>query len=295
MNNSLECGSRDDSKCYTRVVNSKKKRKDNTIGRPLNCFLVYSKTERRRIQQQHPRMLQTRISEILGARWKSLSKEEKGKYQDKAKHLNRLHKVEFPDYTYRPRRRASTKSACPVGNGRDLVNNDVRDTPRPNSHRNASKLQIPNVPMKTHEDTAVHTSQHSTVDSHVSNDSVETSQTSTTVETAPSTESENSADFTPDDVTVRYVGDFDTPRSPPAPRRNVRRLLPFHLTTNIPNMNPGDYQISSDYPEIAPPGETRFWCPSIGSLPLEPLPIDTLLREWGADEGYIYGSEDDNV
>ena len=45
------------------------------------------------------------ISKELGRRWRELSASEKRPFYERSKHLNELHKIEFPDYKYRPRKK----------------------------------------------------------------------------------------------------------------------------------------------------------------------------------------------
>ena len=93
---------------YTDAVKSRKMPKDGHVKRPLNSFMVYSKYERAKITKKNPKMNHREISILLGQQWNTLSPDERIKYQDESKSLDRLHNVQYPTYRYAPTRKRSS-------------------------------------------------------------------------------------------------------------------------------------------------------------------------------------------
>ncbi len=89
---------------------TKCKKQTTHVRRPMNAFMVWSQIERRKISEVAPDMHNAEISKRLGKRWKLLTDAERQPYIEEAERLRVLHMQEYPDYKYRPRKKAKTPS-----------------------------------------------------------------------------------------------------------------------------------------------------------------------------------------
>jgi transcription factor SOX4/11/12 (SOX group C) len=76
----------------------------------MNAFMVWSQLERRKIIEVTPDKHNAEISKELGRRWKLLSESLRKPYIDEAERLRILHQKEYPDYKYKPRKKAKSSS-----------------------------------------------------------------------------------------------------------------------------------------------------------------------------------------
>jgi len=93
-----------------------RKHKKNHVKRPMNAFMVWSQLERRKIIEQNPDAHNAEISKNLGKKWRTLGEDEKQEFIDEAERLRQLHLKEYPDYKYKPKKKAKYPpvSAKPV-------------------------------------------------------------------------------------------------------------------------------------------------------------------------------------
>ena len=78
------------------------------IKRPMNAFMVFSHHERKKVISEDPRIENTQISKELGKRWKKLGEVEREPYIREADKLRQYHQREYPDYKYKPIKKAKT-------------------------------------------------------------------------------------------------------------------------------------------------------------------------------------------
>jgi len=83
-----------------------RKHKKNHVKRPMNAFMRWSQLERRKIIELNPDAHNAEISKNLGKKWRTLTDELKQPFVDEAERLRQLHLKEYPDYKYKPKKKA---------------------------------------------------------------------------------------------------------------------------------------------------------------------------------------------
>ena len=107
----------------------------------MNAFMRWSQLERRKIIEQNPDAHNAEISKNLGKKWRQLSDLEKQEFIDEAERLRQLHLKEYPDYKYRPKKKAkyptlASKSTSEGSKRLRKLKNSAR-----NSHRYIAKSE----------------------------------------------------------------------------------------------------------------------------------------------------------
>ena len=95
------------------------------VRRPMNAFMVWSQIERRKIVAVQPDMHNAEISKRLGQRWRQLSDDQRKPFVEEADRLRVLHGLEYPDYKYRPRKRAKQQALSYVASKSNRISNSM--------------------------------------------------------------------------------------------------------------------------------------------------------------------------
>lgn len=80
-------------------------RSTEKIPRPPNSWILFRKEKSKELREANPSMSAGEVSTEAARQWKALSDEDKGFYQEMAKQAALQHKIQYPDYVYRPGRK----------------------------------------------------------------------------------------------------------------------------------------------------------------------------------------------
>lgn len=75
------------------------------IPRPPNSWILFRKDKSKELREANPGMSAGEVSTEAARQWKAMSDEDKGFYQEMAKQAALQHKIQYPDYVYRPGRK----------------------------------------------------------------------------------------------------------------------------------------------------------------------------------------------
>ncbi|CAH8610139.1 unnamed protein product [Schistosoma intercalatum] len=96
---------------YTTIAESKKKRRKDSIPRPLNSFMLFAQHIRRNVLRVFSDASNSVISQQLGDLWRTVPRSCRNQYDDEANRLVKIHQIEFPNYKYQPKKRQITSSS----------------------------------------------------------------------------------------------------------------------------------------------------------------------------------------
>uniref|UniRef100_A0A0V0J9M7 HMG box domain-containing protein n=1 Tax=Schistocephalus solidus TaxID=70667 RepID=A0A0V0J9M7_SCHSO len=92
-------------KPYTTITESKKRRRKDSIPRPLNSFMLFAQHIRRNVLRVFSEASNSLISQQLGSVWRTVPRSCKNRYDEEASRLVKIHQMEFPNYKYQPKKR----------------------------------------------------------------------------------------------------------------------------------------------------------------------------------------------
>ncbi|KAF7260549.1 hypothetical protein EG68_02243 [Paragonimus skrjabini miyazakii] len=90
---------------YTTITESKKKRRKDSVPRPLNSFMLFAQHIRRNVLRVFSDASNSAISQQLGDLWRTVPHQYRNQYDDEANRLVKIHQLEFPNYKYQPKKR----------------------------------------------------------------------------------------------------------------------------------------------------------------------------------------------
>ncbi|VDK47373.1 unnamed protein product [Taenia asiatica] len=94
------------AKPYTTITESKKRRRKDSVPRPLNSFMLFAQHIRRNVLRVHNEASNSVLSQQLGIVWRSVPRAIKNCYDEEAAKLVKIHQLEFPNYKYQPKKRS---------------------------------------------------------------------------------------------------------------------------------------------------------------------------------------------
>lgn len=125
---------------HLQIVDRIKRENQSHVKRPMNAFMVWSRIQRKKLANLHPKMHNSEISKKLGVEWKKLTESQKRPFIDEAKRLRVQHMIDHPEYKYRPRRKAKEgKTEKPT----DKSDDSVKSSPPTEDRRDENVLSLP--------------------------------------------------------------------------------------------------------------------------------------------------------
>ncbi|VDL19831.1 unnamed protein product [Hymenolepis diminuta] len=118
------------TKPYTTITESKKRRRKDSVPRPLNSFMLFAQHIRRNVLRIHNEASNSVLSQQLGIVWRSVPRIVKNRYDEEAAKLVKIHQLEFPHYKYQPKKRGMTPDTVVNGSSPSVATaNSVESSP----------------------------------------------------------------------------------------------------------------------------------------------------------------------
>jgi len=74
-----------------------------SIPRPPNSFMLWSASNRKNVQREHPDSTNADISRVLGKKWNKMTNEAKQPWKILAEEEKQIHSRKYPGYKYQPK------------------------------------------------------------------------------------------------------------------------------------------------------------------------------------------------
>lgn len=95
------------------------------VKRPMNVFMVWAQLSRKKVADENAHLTNSEVSKLLGQMWRKMSEVDKEPFKKISDEINRQHKLAYPNYKYRPRRKVVKKCFLPVPNKSSEKKNNV--------------------------------------------------------------------------------------------------------------------------------------------------------------------------
>lgn len=78
---------------------------NDKIPRPPNAWILFRKEKSKQLREANPSMSVGEVSAEASRQWRALSDEDQSVYKQLAEEAKRQHKIQYPDYRYKPARK----------------------------------------------------------------------------------------------------------------------------------------------------------------------------------------------
>ena len=86
------------------------------IPRPANCYILFRRELRKAYVPPPSKKADERArAKFTSNLWNNMSREEKAPWREKARLIKEAHKIRYPDYRYKPKRKIPVKGASDLG------------------------------------------------------------------------------------------------------------------------------------------------------------------------------------